>query len=106
MNENDALSPNLHGSAYLIQESVPSRLVGSIVADTPPASPGIVRVGFFENDPAVAVNTEEERISVTIREDIALELAKRLLQVVAQNRALRSLHRAQRPGEDNERPIQ
>ena len=94
MNKHD---PNLrvYGSAYTIQENTPIRLIGTVVGGTPLTGLGSVTFGFFEADPSVAVTTEADYVTVKMPEEVALEVAKRILQVVAENRALRKFHKQQ-----------
>jgi hypothetical protein len=93
--KNLSLSNNLYGSVYLIQENNPTKFVGSIVGETLPQKLGEVIIELFEDTSCLNVITEDNQITIQIREDIALEIAKHILHVVAENRALREIYNHQ-----------
>ena len=95
MSEKDVDTTKLHGSVFLIQEVIPTRLVGSVGGETSLAGLGILTVGLIGGVSSISINSGTSEVTVRLPEDIALDIATRLLHVVAQNRALRELSRVQ-----------
>ena len=84
-------SKKLYGSVKLIQEREPTKLIGSIIGGTCPNGYGKVTMGFFNDDRYVVAKSDAKRTVIKIKEDVALEIAKHILYVVSENRALRKI---------------